>query len=378
MTTQAPRKAPGERHILALDGGGVRGVLTLRMLESFEKHFGEPVCEFFDMFAGTSTGAIIAVLLAFKRLPAAEIRRIYRDLIPELFARTPRSASPLRFLVPAMYSRDFALEELKRLFGERTLAELAGLRPGRPQAVLLTTHDLVREEEIFLSNYPFKSGSVNFGRSWRVRDAVAASALSAPWYFGPFEGRFVDGGVSIFNTPARQAALEALDYCGEPLFERGKTTVWSFGSGAFSWEFRSGDADAWLPFSWARRLFSDVQSDAEADQIYGALRMRRNGEIGFRRYQVTITPETARELGVAAEVPRLPIGLDQADALDFLDEAGERFAARIDWDDADGLVIARDRPPALEDAQLWRSESPPAAAEVAASIAAKETSPRLT
>jgi len=64
---------PGRRHVLALDGGGVRGMVTLRMLEAFEQHFGVAASDAFDFFAGTSTGAIIAALLAFRRLPAGEI-----------------------------------------------------------------------------------------------------------------------------------------------------------------------------------------------------------------------------------------------------------------------------------------------------------------
>ena len=44
------------RRILSCDGGGIRGIVTLRVLEAFESRFG-PCYEYFDMFAGTSTGA---------------------------------------------------------------------------------------------------------------------------------------------------------------------------------------------------------------------------------------------------------------------------------------------------------------------------------
>jgi patatin-like phospholipase/acyl hydrolase len=55
--TQRPRK------MLALDGGGIRGVLTLGILRQIEKEVG-PLHEFFDYIAGTSTGAIIAAGLS--------------------------------------------------------------------------------------------------------------------------------------------------------------------------------------------------------------------------------------------------------------------------------------------------------------------------
>jgi Patatin-like phospholipase len=347
------------RQVLALDGGGVRGIVTLRMLEAFEERSGVQAGDYFDLFAGTSTGAIIAALLAFRRLAAREVLGLYRELVGRVFEWSLSSSRIGRLTSRVMYSRDFAEGRLAELFGDTTLGELPP-GPRGPRAILLTTHDLVRNEELFLSNFPLKSGRANFGPTWKVRDAVAASALSAPWYFGPWEGRFTDGGLTVFNTPARQAAIEALDFCARPGFPEGRTVVWSFGSGAFETEFHRGDADRWFPWSWAARLFRDVQSDAEADQVFGAMRMARRGEIEFRRYQVTIGRSTLTDLGYGGEVPGLPIELDRADARDFLDEVGRLFAARIDWADPRGFRLMAPAVDPLADPQLWRSaERPP-------------------
>jgi hypothetical protein len=356
----AERVAPGpaRRHVLALDGGGVRGIVTLRMLEAFETRTGARAADFFDFFAGTSTGAIIAALLAFRSLSASEILDLYRTLVGRVFAWSLSSSRLGRLVSRVMYPRDFAEDRLAEFFGDELLGDL-GTGPRGPRGILLTTHDLVRNEELFLSNFPLKGGRANFGPSWRVRDAVAASALSAPWYFGPWEGRFTDGGMTVFNTPARQAAIEALDYCARPEFPEGGTTVWSFGSGAFETEFRRGEADGWFPWTWASRLFRDAQSDAEADQVFGAERMARRGEIEFRRYQLTIGKSTLTDLGYAGPVPDLPIALDRADARDFLDEVGRLFAARIDWSDPRGWRLSAPRADPFADPQIWRSAAPP-------------------
>ena len=364
----------GRRHVLALDGGGVRGILTLHMLEAFERRLAVKACDFFDLFAGTSTGAIIAALLAFKRMSSRQILDLYRDLVGRVFERSLSSSRLGRLFFPVMYSREFAVETLSGLFGELRLGDLAPSRPAGPQGILLTTHDLLRNEELFLSNFPLKGGRRNFGPTWKVRDAVAASALSAPWYFGPWEGRFVDGGMTVFNTPARQAAIEALDYCARPEFPSGKTVVWSFGSGGFAAEFTSGDADGWFPWRWAGRLFQDIQGDAEADQIFGAVRMDRRGEIEFRRYQLTIARETLRALGYEGDVPKVPIELDRTDATAFLDDVGARFAAEIDWSSRDGFRLRPSSPDPFGDPGLWRSsEPPPPEAAVP-----EEASPRLS
>lgn len=62
---------------MALDGGGVRGIVALRFLAAFEERSGRKSCDAFDLFAGTSTGGIIAALLAFARMSAAEILDLY-------------------------------------------------------------------------------------------------------------------------------------------------------------------------------------------------------------------------------------------------------------------------------------------------------------
>ena len=55
-----PSYDPAKRHVLAVDGGGVRGIVALQFLVAFEERSGRKACEAFDLFAGTSTGGIIA------------------------------------------------------------------------------------------------------------------------------------------------------------------------------------------------------------------------------------------------------------------------------------------------------------------------------
>ncbi len=315
------------RHILALDGGGVRGILTLHMLAAFEERLGIRASEAFDFFAGTSTGGIIAALLAFARMSAADILDLYGRMIGRVFRKSFSSSRFGRLISRRMYDGSSAIAELDARLGGLRLQDLAG-RPGKRQAIMLTTHDLIRNEELFLSSYPFRSGKKNIALDWAVRDAVAATAFSAPWYFGPWSGRYIDGGTTVFNTPARQAALEALDYCADPPFEPGKTVLWSFGTGSFPSTVKIGEANRWWPWKWAQRLLTDIQGDAEADQLYGCRRLAEKGEIELHRFDAEITVESLiRDYGFSAsDIPPLPIALDCADAVDFLRELGGRFA----------------------------------------------------
>src|SRR6266481_5166322 len=76
-----------ERHrALALDGGGIRGIMTLQVLARLEELLrsarkagpGFRLCDFFDVIAGTSTGAIIAAALA-RGMSVAEVMEFYQS-----------------------------------------------------------------------------------------------------------------------------------------------------------------------------------------------------------------------------------------------------------------------------------------------------------
>lgn len=85
MSVQEVLARKGPRKLLALDGGGIRGLITIEVLAKIESVLREQsgkrdllLADYFDYVAGTSTGAVIGSLVALG-YPAAEIRRIYLD-----------------------------------------------------------------------------------------------------------------------------------------------------------------------------------------------------------------------------------------------------------------------------------------------------------
>ena len=71
--------------ILTLDGGGVRGVVTLRVLRELERLGGAKIHEMFDLIGGTSTGGILAVLLGCLKLPVTVVEEMYAKLGKDVF-----------------------------------------------------------------------------------------------------------------------------------------------------------------------------------------------------------------------------------------------------------------------------------------------------
>ena len=72
--------------MLALDGGGTRGLVTLAILEEMERRSGLLICEQFDLIIGTSTGAVIAALLGIRCMTVAACRARYLAFAKKVFS----------------------------------------------------------------------------------------------------------------------------------------------------------------------------------------------------------------------------------------------------------------------------------------------------
>lgn len=77
-------------NILVLDGGGSKGVYTIGVLKELELRLGSPLCEHFGLIFGTSTGSIIAALIALGyEIP--KIEELYLTLIPNIMTKSSKS-----------------------------------------------------------------------------------------------------------------------------------------------------------------------------------------------------------------------------------------------------------------------------------------------
>jgi patatin-like phospholipase/acyl hydrolase len=229
--------------ILAIDGGGIRGVIPARVLAEIERRCGRPAGELFDLVAGTSTGAIIACALTRPDpLPAARIARIYLEEGPEIFSRSLlKRITSVDGYIDERYDSDGLLASLRRHLGK---ARLADANP----AILLTAYDLERRTAVFLRRDDDLS---------MVEAAHASSA--APSYFEPVRvgtATLVDGGV--FATNPSMCAYAQTD--GE------LDVLVSLGTGEHTRRLRYEEVKDWGRLEWARPVL-DVVFDATADAV---------------------------------------------------------------------------------------------------------------
>lgn len=223
---------PGEgKRILALDGGGVRGLITLGILKRIEetlapRYPGGPeafrLCHYFDLIAGTSTGAIIATALALG-MRVSEVQELYARLCPDVFGRPSAYwglawFSDAKALLNARHDASTLEDLLRRFIGDmqlqskelRTGFMLCAKRIDTGSAWVLTNSPRARFWESPDGSYkPNKEYEL-----WRLLRASTA----APFYFEPIEvvineggtydpeiGLFVDGAVGGLNNPSLQA-----------------------------------------------------------------------------------------------------------------------------------------------------------------------------
>jgi patatin-like phospholipase/acyl hydrolase len=228
---------------LAIDGGGIRGLIPALVLAEIERRTGRAIGSMVDLIAGTSTGGIIACGLAKPDpLPAAEIAAIYEQDGPEIFDRSAlqiiRSAGGY---LDQRYEDDGLVASLERHLGAARLAE-ATVR------VLLTVYDLEARQALLLSNADDAS----------MVDAAHATS-AAPTYFEPVRlgpRTLVDGGVFAIN-PAVFAYVEAR---AQP------ELLLSLGTGSHTRRLPYDDVTGWGRLEWAEPII-DVVFDGSADAV---------------------------------------------------------------------------------------------------------------
>ncbi len=200
--------------ILALDGGGIRGILTLEILARIDKMLAEKtgggtnfrLCHFFDYVGGTSTGAVIAAGIA-KGMSITELLNFYQKAGPAMFEK--------EFILKrwkALYKSDPLTKLLKKTFGAKTT-----LKPDDLECLFLAvTRNRTTDSPWPISSNPqakyndISRPDCNLNIPlWKIVRASTA----APVYFPPEviqwdpedEDKtfvFVDGGMTPYNNPA--------------------------------------------------------------------------------------------------------------------------------------------------------------------------------
>jgi hypothetical protein len=215
MSVEKVLARKGQRRILSIDGGGIRGIIALGPLEKIESvlrnRSGNPdlrLHECFDLIAGTSTGAIIAAALAFG-MSVSEIKSFYAESGPHIFHKTTL-ANRLKF----KYDAEGFEENLKNVFGNETLGS-SKLRT----LLMMVLRNATTDHPWIVTNIPAcpfndpATPDCNLRIPlWQlIRGSAAAPTFFLPETVDTGAHRFVfmDGATTPYNNPAFRAFLVA-------------------------------------------------------------------------------------------------------------------------------------------------------------------------
>lgn len=205
------------RRVLAIDGGGIKGILPAAFLAHIEETTGKRVADHFDLIAGTSTGGIIALGLGLG-LSARTIADFYVQQGPEIFAqpsspkrsvlgtimfRAAKVMRSARQLVTSKYGSEKLRSALEAAFGDAVLGD------SKTRLVIPAFDRNRRELHVFKTAHHER-----FATDWKERAVdVALATAAAPTFF---PGHALTSGISLVdggtwaNNPVGLAVVEAL------------------------------------------------------------------------------------------------------------------------------------------------------------------------
>jgi len=372
------------RRILALDGGGIRGLITLEVLRRLETELatatgaGETfrLCDFFDLVGGTSTGAIIAAGLA-RGMSVEEISKFYQAFGRKVFVRR----KPWE-LWQSLYGDGPLALTLKDKFGANTNLEPQNLKC----LLVVVTRNTTTDSAWPVSSNPFAKYNDPHRADCNLRIPLwklVRASTAAPVYFPPEVVSldpdnpnktfvFVDGGTTPYNNPAfllfRMATAPA--YRLEWKTGERRLLIVSVGTGSAPVPGSTPqDPDVNLA-SAALNTLSALMSQASVDQdvncrvigrcTYGGVIDRElrdllpvepglselavplDRDMGraflYVRYDADLTPEGLKQLGLARINARRVQKMDAAGNMADLQAIGKALASKVDLSDLAGFV----------------------------------------
>jgi len=271
---------------IAIDGGGIRGVIVTRALSMLEAKLERPLHELSRLYAGTSTGSIISAGLA-AGLTASTIHELYLQLGGEIFRQGWRT-----FFFPLTrfrYSAAPLEQALRDQFGDMRMKDLwkdLALRD-----IVITAFDVLTNETCFIKPWKLQY------QEWPLVKAVLASSC-VPTYFPPLDGRYIDGGVGSYANPCYLAAYE-LSFCLG--WKPEETTLLSLGTGRSPNAMRPGEPERIAAWDWMEPVLDAFLTSASDQQV--RLVDTFFSKLDFRRFQIDM--DEALPMDDPAAIPML-------------------------------------------------------------------------
>jgi uncharacterized protein len=256
---------------IAIDGGGIKGIIVTQALAILESALGKPVHDIFQLAVGTSTGSIISAGIT-AGITAEHMTRLYIEICNTVF---PQSLRKMVFpLTRYRYVDEPLNNALNAQFGDLRMSDF--WNSSQQTDLVITSYDLKENRTLFIK--PWKEEYAD----WPVTKAVQASC-AVPTYFPVVENRYIDGGVGSYGNPCYVAAYEAKECLKwDPI----ETTLISIGTGRGPYDFEPKNISKLWAWDWINKVFGIFLQSAYDQQVH--LVDKYFKELDFRRFQVDL------------------------------------------------------------------------------------------
>jgi predicted acylesterase/phospholipase RssA len=379
------------RRMLAFDGGGIRGLLTMQVLVRLEQVLAKSyeargmckkedfrLCQFFDYVGGTSTGAVIAAAVAIG-MPAADILGFYEAFGNEVFTKRKWYER-----WKSLYDNGVLQQKLQEIYDQGVTSGHRTLEPEHLRTLLLTvTRNATTDSAWPISSNPSARYNDPARDNCNLRIPLwqlVRASTAAPAYFPPEVVQwgkdesqafvFVDGGTTPYNNPAFLMTRMATEPAYKLNWRRGEQDllVVSLGTGTAPVVGTTADDPESNLLAAAVNTLGAVMGQAQTDQdlncrtvgrcSYGRFLDREVGDLVPRdsdgkalplsedlhraflyvRYDVELTEQGLETVGIRNVDPEPLRALDSTDAMDELKRVGEAVADQVDLAHLGGFI----------------------------------------
>ena len=373
--------APGPKRILALDGGGVRGVISIAFLEELESKLatqsgrGEAfrLSDYFDLIGGTSVGSMIATMLALG-YSVTEVKDVFEREAPRIF-RNPAFLPGL--FGPKFNARGLA-RAIKKITADRTLGS-----PDLKTGLAIIAKRLDTGSPWVMTNNPrgkYYGDPTNddtyIGNKHYSLFEIIRASTAAPFYFHPkkmrilekksykerlkklprtersrfknnMHGIFVDGGVSPHNNPALQLFMLAgmKGYGFDWSYGADNLLLVSVGTGRHRVRFKGNWFTQLVSAFFATKSLQSVITDGQELALtwlqwmsHPRVPLNVNSEIGNLNGELLGLPGIAEPL---MTFQRYDIGIDESDLDKYPDLRKKDIEFLQQFDEPENMELAQ-------------------------------------
>jgi patatin-like phospholipase/acyl hydrolase len=303
-------------NILTIDGGGLRGIVPIRILQKVEEITGKSVLDTFDMVAGTSTGGLIASCLTLRDRKDPEKPMYNLKDIAEIYIQKGKVIFPIRsgmwkFLygITDLFAPAYSAAGVEKVLREFVAGQRIkdSLRP-----ILVSTYDLSGNRPVF-----FKSAEAHGDESAnaKIHDicrATSAAPTYLPAYSFTYKGKQltgIDGGVYV-NNPTMAAIAEISKYGNRGFYKKKDGTpvafedirVLSLGTGSYTGTITRKEAVRWGELQWVTRITDIMMRGVNQTTDYESGEMLADGN--YLRLNIEIKDKEYSDMADARTVTR--------------------------------------------------------------------------